>query len=317
MTIHGNCPTLPGYGPGFRQHRRPEFSRTRTPRTMRKDGCSVFDRRLSLHGDSLYEVCRSGYGGRLFAVKEHLDRLEKSAALCQMTFSQPIAEYADQMHKTVTAFHRAVGHEDTEIYCRLIVSRGVGRIGFGLRCLESPTQYAIIVQPLDEPTREQFEKGLALQFSHRLRNDRRALDPAMKSGNYLNSLLAFLDASREDFDDAILCNAEDHVTEGTTFNVGYIRNGILATPPLDIGILDGITRRRLLKHAERIGLRVREVRFPRNGCSKPTRSLCRARSKRPFRSHGWTTGALATASQALGPASCRRHFAKARCASWD
>lgn len=222
---------------------------------------SVFDRGY-LYGDSLYEVCRT-YGGKLFAVREHLERLEKSAGLCHMVLSQPLETYAQQMHETVQAYHRRLGKNDAEVYCRLIVSRGVGKIGFGLRCLQSPTQYVIIAQPLDEPTSEQFEKGAALQFSARVRNDRRALDPAMKSGNYLNSLLAYLEASAREFDDAILCNFEDHVTEGTTFNVGYIRRGILATPPLDVGILDGITRRRLFDVCGELGLPYREVRFPR------------------------------------------------------
>jgi branched-chain amino acid aminotransferase len=224
---------------------------------------SVFDRGY-LYGDSLYEVCRT-YGGRLFAMKEHLERMERSAALCHMTLSQPLSEYADQMRKTVDAFHRTSGKQGSkaEAYCRIIVSRGTGKIGFGLRCLESPTQYAVIAQPLEEPTAAQFEKGATLQVSARIRNDRRALDPAMKSGNYLNSLLAYLEANQADFDDAILCDFDGHVTEGTTFNVGYIRRGILATPPLDVGILDGITRRRLLAHAREIGLRVREIRFPK------------------------------------------------------
>src|SRR5207245_437651 len=100
-------------------------------------------------------------------------------------------------------------------------------------------------------------------ISGRLRNDRRALDPAMKSGNYLNSLLAYLDSSAEGFDDAILCNSDAHVTEGTTFNIFYVKNGILATPPLEIGILDGITRRHLLSLLAREGLNLREVRFPK------------------------------------------------------
>jgi branched-chain amino acid aminotransferase len=222
---------------------------------------SVFDRGY-LYGDSLYEVCRT-YGGKLFAMPEHLERLEKSAALCHMVLSQPLDEYARQMEATVREFQHRAGRHDAEAYCRIIVSRGVGRIGFGLRCLESPTQYVVIVQPLEEPTAQQFEKGAALQFSHRLRNDRRALDPAMKSGNYLNSLLAYLEASALEFDDAVLCNSEGHVTEGTTFNVGYIRRGILATPPLDVGILDGITRRRLFAACRQLGLPYREVRFPK------------------------------------------------------
>ena len=95
-----------------------------------------------------------------------------------------------------------------------------------------------------------------------MRNDPRALDPAMKSGNYLNSLLAYLEAAEAGFDDALLCNAEGNLTEGTTFNIFYVRRGIVATPPLDIGILDGITRRHVIELAAKLGIPVREVRFP-------------------------------------------------------
>jgi branched-chain amino acid aminotransferase len=235
---------------------------TRAEAETRAEGrVSVFDRGY-LYGDSLYEVCRT-YRGKLFAVKEHLERLEKSAALCHMTLSQSLSEYAEQMEKSVQAFHRQAGRAEAEAYCRIIVSRGVGKIGFGQSCVQTPTQYVIITQPLDEPSAQQFEKGYALQISSRIRNDRRALDPAMKSGNYLNSLLAYLEASSDGFDDAILCNHDGHVTEGTTFNVGYIRRGMIATPPLDVGILDGITRRRLFDVARELGIPMREVRFPR------------------------------------------------------
>ena len=85
----------------------------------------------------------------------------------------------------------------------------------------------------------------------------------MKSGNYLNSLLAYLEATTAGCDDALLCNSDGHITEGTTFNIFYARNGILATPPLDIGILDGITRREVIKMALKMDIQVREVRFPR------------------------------------------------------
>ncbi len=221
---------------------------------------SVYDRGY-LYGDSLYEVCRT-YNGKMFLMDGHLKRLSKSADLCQLVLGQNLEHYAAEMERTLLAFH-ARNAKMSEAYVRIIVSRGIGKIGFGLSCLESPSQYVVIVQPLDEPSAAQLEQGYAMQISSRLRNDPRALDPAMKSGNYLNSLLAYLEAAREDYDDAILCNAEGHVTEGTTFNVGYIRRGILATPPLDIGILDGLTRRMLLDVAASLGVPVREVRFPK------------------------------------------------------
>lgn len=224
---------------------------------------SVFDRSY-MYGDSLYEVVRTYEGGKVFGLDAHLKRMEKSAGLCRMVLGQSLAEYKTQMLRTIEAFYAAQGKQrNGEAYCRIIISRGVGKIGFGLSCLTTPTQYTIIVQPLDEPTDAQVAKGMNLKIVERLRNDPRALDPAMKSGNYLNSLLAYLEAGAEDYDDALLCNYDGFLTEGTTFNIFYIRRGILATPPLDIGILDGITRRKVIEVAERLGYEVREVRFPR------------------------------------------------------
>lgn len=220
---------------------------------------SAFDRSY-LYGDSLYEVART-YGGQFFELEGHLERLAKSAELCHMVLSQKLEEYHREILRTHDEWKKT--HRDCEAYCRIVVSRGEGRIGFGLNCLTTPTLYTIIVQPLETPAPEKFQKGYSFQVAKRLRNDPRALDPAMKSGNYLNSLLAYLEAASEQYDDALLCNAEGHLTEGTTFNIFYIRRGIIATPPLDIGILDGITRRQVIDMTRKLGYEVREVRFPK------------------------------------------------------
>lgn len=222
---------------------------------------SVFDRGY-LYGDSLYEVVRS-YQGEFFLLDEHLERLEKSAELCLMTLNQSLSFYKDEILKTFRAFRALPGQSQTEAYARIIISRGIGKIGFSHSYIHSPYPYTILIQPVEAPTPEQFQKGMKLQVADRLRNDRRALDPAMKSGNYLNSVLAYLEAEKKQATDALLCNQEGHITEGTTFNIFYVRRGILATPPLDIGILDGITRRRVIQLALSLNLPVREVRFPK------------------------------------------------------
>lgn len=219
----------------------------------------VLDRSY-LYGDSLYEVCRS-IRGRLLDLDAHLNRLKRSAELCRMTLSQNLEEYAREMVRTTETYLKT--HPGEEVYCRLVVSRGVGRIGFSLSSLESGTQYAIIVQKLNLPTDQQLRDGLSLRVSDRIRNPRDALDPAMKSGNYLNSLLAFLDAEENGFDDAILCDSEGFLTEGTTFNLFYVRRGIVVTPPTSVGILHGITRAGVLRVAREIGLPTREVDFPK------------------------------------------------------
>jgi branched-chain amino acid aminotransferase len=182
-----------------------------------------------------------------------------------MKLSQPLSLYRAECEKSLKAFQALPGMKTTEAYCRIIVSRGTGKIGFGTENLLTPSQYFIIVQPLNPPTEAFFEKGYEFQVVKRLRNDPRALDPAMKSGNYLNSLLAYLEVTEHGaIDDAILCNLDGEVTEGTTFNVFYIKRGILVTPPLDVGILEGVTRRLIIQMALRAGIEVREVRFPRD-----------------------------------------------------
>lgn len=225
---------------------------------------SIFDRGY-LYGDSLYEVART-YDGKFFGLQEHLERLEKSAALCRMQLTQSIELYTQEIEKTYAALRRLPGQAKIDVYCRLIVTRGVGRIGFGLNCIETPTQFVIILQPISLYTTsigpEKFELGANLQITKRLRNDPRALDPAAKTGNYLNSLLAYLEAAEENYDDALMLNTDGHLTEGTTFNFFYIRRRIIATPPLDVGILDGITRTKVIDTARNQGFEVREVRFP-------------------------------------------------------
>lgn len=221
----------------------------------------IFDRGF-LYGDSLYEVART-YGGHLAFVQEHLDRIKNSAILARLLITQSTDALEKEMERTLRAFQNLPGQKHSEAYCRLIITRGVGKIGFGLSALLSSSQYIIIVQPLELPPQKQLTEGLRLRIVNRLRNDKRALDPAMKSGNYLNNLLAYLEAADEGFDDAVLCNAHGHVTEGTTFNLFYMRSGIIATPPLNIGILDGITRRHVLTIAKSLGIPVREVRFPK------------------------------------------------------
>lgn len=134
---------------------------------------SVFDRSF-LYGDSLYEVART-YDGKFFAMRDHLDRLHKSAELCHMVLGQPLETYSREMQRTLDAFQKQ--HPKTEAYCRLIVSRGIGKIGFGLECLETPTQYVIIVQPLDPLNETKFNKGRKLKIVDRIRNDARAQDP--------------------------------------------------------------------------------------------------------------------------------------------
>ncbi len=222
---------------------------------------SVFDRSF-LYGDSLYEVVRT-YQGKPFRLKEHLDRMGESAILCQMKFSQSLKEYHREILRSIEAYRAQPGKSNEDVYVRIVVSRGSGKIGFGLSNLETPTLYAIIVEPISMFPNKPFEIGTKLQISERVRNHPKALDPAMKSGNYLNSLLAYLSAAKEGFDDALMIDQQGFMTEGTTYNVFYVNRGIVATSPLDVGILDGITRRAVIDLCVELGIPCREVRYPK------------------------------------------------------
>ena len=222
---------------------------------------SVFDRSF-LYGDSLYEVVRT-YDGKPFRLKEHLDRMAKSALLCRMEFSQSIDEYHREMLRCIDAYRAQPGRAKEDVYVRIVVSRGSGKIGFGLGNLETPTLYVIIVEPISMFPNKPFETGTKLSISDRIRNHPLALDPAMKSGNYLNSLLAYLDAAAEGYDDALMADQQGFLTEGTTYNLFYVNRGIVATSPLDVGILDGVTRRAVINLCVEGGIPCREVRFPK------------------------------------------------------
>jgi branched-chain amino acid aminotransferase len=222
---------------------------------------SVFDRSF-LYGDSLYEVVRT-YEGKPFRLREHLERMEKSAVLCSMKFSQGIDEYHREILRSIDAYRAQPGRASEDVYVRIVVSRGSGKIGFGLGNLETPTLYVIIVEPISMFPNKPFSQGTKLQISSRIRNSPKALDPAMKSGNYLNSLLAYLSAADSGFDDALMVDHQGFLTEGTTYNLFYVNRGIIATAPLDVGILDGITRRAVIDLSVELGIPVREVRFPK------------------------------------------------------
>jgi branched-chain amino acid aminotransferase len=231
-----------------------------------QEALSAFDRSY-LYGDSLYEVVRT-YDGHFLdeQMQGHVDRLEASARLCNMELSQKPDEYRREMERTLRFFHEQPFGKDRsgrklDVYCRIVVSRGVGRIGFGKGQLLGPTLFTIYVQPVDTPSESAHERGLHLHLVERISNHPEALDPAMKSGNYLNNLLAFLESSTAGYDDALLADGEGSLTEGTTFNLFYVRRGIVCTPPLDVGILDGITRRTVIRLAREHRIEVREVRF--------------------------------------------------------
>lgn len=209
---------------------------------------SVFDRGF-LYGDSVYEVMRTA-NGRTVDQDAHLDRLERSAA----SIALPLPARADT-EAAIEATLAAAGNPDS--YVRVVVTRGSGAIGLDVALAEAPTTI-VIVRPLVLPDAELYEKGVAVQIVEVQRTPRRAVDPGVKSGNYLNNILALAEARRKGAYEALMCDVDGRVAEGSTSNVFVVRGDALITPALEIGLLAGITRQRIIELARDAGITVIE-----------------------------------------------------------
>lgn len=205
----------------------------------------VMDRGF-LFGDSVYEVMRTR-DGRPFAWREHLARLAKSADALRL----PLPADPDEIVRRIGATLAASG--SGERYVRVIVSRGTGSVpNIDLAYAPGPSRVVVLVRALaatpTEPAR--------VLVVDRLRTDRRALDPAIKSGNYLNNVLGLAEARGAGATDCVFLNAQGLATEASTSNFFLVRRGELVTPPLTAGLLAGITRDLLFEcaRAERIAV---------------------------------------------------------------
>jgi branched-chain amino acid aminotransferase len=214
---------------------------------------SVFDHGF-LFGDSVYEVVRTRRGVPV-TLDEHLRRLEGSAARIYLDLPWGRADLAARVREAV----RAAGNPES--YVRVVVTRGKGEISLLPDSCGSPL-LLVVVKPLPVPPPSVARDGIAVAVTSRLRNDRRALDPSAKTGNYLNNLLALVEARRAGAEDAILLNAAGMVAEATTSNVFAVRGGRARTPSLECGILAGITRDLLLREMARAGIPVEEGDLP-------------------------------------------------------
>jgi branched-chain amino acid aminotransferase group I len=208
---------------------------------------SVLDRGF-LYGDSVYETMRTA-GGQPVERSRHLARLHRSAA----GIGLEIPWRDDALAEAADATHRATGNDES--YVRIIVTRGVGPLMLDPRASVDPT-LVIIVQPLVLPTADAYRDGLAAVIVGTTKTQHGLIDPAIKSGNYLGSILALRQAIAEGGDDAILCNAAGEIAEGATSNVFFVRAGELATPDLQAGLLAGITREVVCELAAELGMPV-------------------------------------------------------------
>ncbi|WP_300673591.1 branched-chain-amino-acid transaminase [Desulfoluna sp.] len=209
---------------------------------------SVFDHGL-LYGDGVFEGIRI-YGGTIFRLKEHVRRLYDSAKTTLLTIPMDEQEMAALLCDAVAR------NKKTEGYIRLVITRGVGDLGINpATCPKASV--IVIVDDISLYPAEHYKNGIKVITASTRRNSPDAIDPRVKSLNYLNNIMAKLEAQQAGCLEAILLNREGKVAECTGDNIFYIRDGVLITPASDQGALKGITRDAVLEAAKEIGMETR------------------------------------------------------------
>jgi branched-chain amino acid aminotransferase len=217
---------------------------------------SVYDHGL-LYGDGIFEGIRV-YEGKVFRLREHIDRLYESARAIKLEIPMSREQMIEAVTGTVEA-NRGLSPG----YIRLVVTRGAGYLGLDPRKATNP-QIIIIVESITLYPPELYENGLAIVTVSTIRNHPNALNPRIKSLNYLNNILAQIEAVEAGCFEALMLNHKGEVAECTGDNIFVVKRGTLKTPPPDAGILEGITRRAVIDLAEETGLAVRETVLTRH-----------------------------------------------------
>ena len=215
---------------------------------------SVYDHGL-LYGDGVFEGMRS-YGGKVFRLGEHLDRLWDSAQAIWLEI--PISK--EEMTRAVNDTLRVNDIQDG--YIRLVVTRGAGSLGLDPNRTSDP-QVIIITDHIALYPKEYYDKGLELVTASTQRNHPAALSPRIKSLNYLNNILAKIEGLKAGCVEALMLNHKGEVAECTGDNIFLVARGELLTPPIDAGILEGITRNAVLEIARDFECSTREIALTR------------------------------------------------------
>ncbi|HWA97702.1 MAG TPA: branched-chain-amino-acid transaminase [Pirellulales bacterium] len=211
---------------------------------------SVYDHGL-LYGDGVFEGLRS-YGGRVFRLDQHLRRLWESAKAIHLEIPYTRDAVAAAVNDTLKANGIADG------YIRLVVTRGAGSLGLDPNKCSDP-QVIIITDHISLYPAELYERGLEIVTVSVVRNHSAALSPRIKSLNYLNNILAKIEGLQAGCSEALMLNTRGEVAECTGDNIFLVRGRTLLTPPIDAGILEGVTREAVMELARSAGLEVREI----------------------------------------------------------
>ncbi len=215
---------------------------------------SVYDHGF-LYGDGIFEGLRT-YNGRIFKLEEHIDRLYKSSKYICLDIPLSKEQLVDTVVKTVRL------NGDRDCYIRIVVTRGEGDLGLDPEKCKSAT-VLIIVDKIKLYPEKFYREGMEIITVPTQRNTSQNLEPQVKSLNYLNNILAKIEARNAGFEEAILLSGEGFVTECSGDNIFIVEDCILKTPPTYIGVLDGITRRTIIEIAKKLSIEVKEELFSR------------------------------------------------------
>jgi branched-chain amino acid aminotransferase len=216
---------------------------------------SVFDHGV-LYGDGIFEGIRA-YNGRVFRLDEHIDRLYESAKSILLDIGMTKDEMCEALLETLRK------NNLRDAYIRLVVTRGKGDLGLDPRRCEKPSVIIIAAQVQLYPE-EFYEKGLEVITVPTRRNIVEGVNPRVKSLNYLNNIMAKIEANLAGVSEAILLNSDGYVTECTGDNIFIVKNGELITSPPFLGILEGVTRNCIMETAKKMGYPVYEKVFTRH-----------------------------------------------------
>jgi branched-chain amino acid aminotransferase len=218
-----------------------------------KAALPVYDKGI-LYGDGCFEGIRV-YNGRIFKLASHLRRLYESAAKIRLVPPYSIEEFERAIRGTV----EASGLKDA--YIRPVFTRGSATLGLNPFICKHPNAF-IIVDTISIYPRELYEQGMPVIIADRRRIPIDCLDPAIKSCNYMNNILAKIEAIEADVLEAVMLNTEGYVSECTGDNIFIIKDGVIITPPTEAGILHGITRRFVMEElAPALGHTIQERMF--------------------------------------------------------
>jgi len=211
----------------------------------------VFDHGF-LYGEGIYETLRT-YNGRLFLYDRHLRRLRNSARLIDLALPFTGDELAVRIQETIFSANL----DGAEAYVRVLITRGVGELTYDLKATPTPS-WVIIAKPLIPPSAETYERGVKVVLVDVIRNHPQSVNPMIKSNNLMNSALAAQQALKRGGFEAVMRNYRGELTEGTQSNLFIVQNGRVLTPPLESGLLPGITREFIFELGRDAGIEVRD-----------------------------------------------------------